>query len=39
MQCKQGKAVIQFKGKMIDAAVVTRAKNLLSRVAVKSSRS
>jgi citrate lyase subunit beta/citryl-CoA lyase len=38
-QCKQGKAVIQFKGKMIDAPVVTRAKNLLSRVAVKSSRS
>jgi citrate lyase subunit beta/citryl-CoA lyase len=33
--CKQGKAVFQFKGKMIDAPVVTRAKNLLSRVVLK----
>jgi citrate lyase subunit beta/citryl-CoA lyase len=31
-QSKQGKAVIQFKGKMIDAPVVIRAKNLLKRV-------
>ena len=32
IESKQGKAVFQFKGKMIDAPVVSRAKNLLSRV-------
>ena len=31
IQYKQGKAAIQFKGKMIETPVVTRAKNLLNR--------
>lgn len=32
IQAKQGKAVFQFKGKMIDAPVIARAKSLLNRV-------